>query len=125
MRQTALMLAAALGSCTAAPPPPAGNAPIPEIAGRIAGPAQRCVLTEQGVGLHIANRNTLTYRSGKTIYVNQVQGNCGGYSQWDTIVVEPIGTQYCTGDLVRSFDPVSKIPGPSCRLGEFIPYTKG
>jgi hypothetical protein len=29
------------------------------------------------------------------------------------------------GDLVRSFDSVSKIPGPSCRLGDFIPYTRG
>lgn len=125
MRQTALLLAATLGSCTAPPPPPVSNAPISEIAGRVAGPAQRCVLTEQGVGMKVANRNTLTLHGGKTIYVNQVQGTCGGFGQWDVLVFEPIGTQYCTGDLVRSFDPVSKIPGPTCRLGEFIPYTKG
>jgi len=26
--------------------------------------------------------------------------------------------------LVRSFDPTSHIPGPTCRMGEFVPYTK-
>lgn len=125
MRTFVIASAAVLASCAAAPPPPANNAPITEIAGRVAGPPERCVLTEQGVGLRVANRNTLTYRSGKKVYVNQVQGTCGGFGQWDVLVLEPIGTQYCAGDLVRSFDPVSKIPGPTCRLGEFVPYTKG
>ena len=124
MRTAVVGLGFAVASCTA-PPPPASNGPIAEIAGRVAGPAQRCVLTQQSAGLQITNRNTLTYRSGKTIYVNQVQGTCGGFGQWDVIVTEPIGTQYCAGDLVRSFVPVSQIPGPTCRLGEFVPYTKG
>lgn len=125
MRSVVIGAIVTLAGCTPAPPPPDNNAPIAEIAGRVAGPAQRCVLTEQGVGLRVANRNTLTYRSGKAVYINRVQGSCGGYGQWDVIVTEPIGTQHCAGDLVRSFDPVSKIPGPSCRLGEFVPYTRG
>lgn len=116
---------AALTGCTAPPAPAANNTPIAAIEGRVAGPPQRCVLTEQGTGLTPVNRNTVTYRSGKTVWVNQMQGTCGGFRQWDVMVIEPIGTQYCAGDLVRSFDAVSKIPGPTCRLGEFIPYTKG
>ena len=124
MRNVVIASAVVLSSCTAAPPPPANNAPIAAIAGRVAGPPQRCVLTEQGTGLQPVNRNTVTYRSGRTIWVNQMQGTCGGFGQWDVMVSEPIGSQYCAGDLVRSIDPISKIPGPACRLGEFVPYTK-
>ena len=124
MRTAVISLAVAVAGCNAPPPPTTSNSPISEIAGRVAGLAQRCVLMEQGVGLRVANRNTFTYRSGETIWVNRVQGSCGGFGQWDTIVTEPIGTQHCRGDLVRSFDPVSRIPGPSCQLGDFVPYTR-
>ena len=67
----------------------------------------------------------LLYRNGSKLWVNQLQDGCGGFGRWDVLVTEPIGTQYCRGDLIRSFDPVSKIPGPSCRLGDFVPYTRG
>jgi hypothetical protein len=125
MRNVVIILGLTVASCTAPPPPAASNAPIAQLAGRVAGQPQRCVLTEQGVGLQPVNRNTVTLQSGKTIWVNQMQGTCGGFGLWDVMVTEPVGTQHCAGDLVRSFDPVSKIPGPSCRLGEFVPYTKG
>ena len=125
MRTAFITLAvAALAGCTA-PPPVASNAPIAEIAGRVAGPAQRCVTTTQSQGLQVANRNTLLYRNGSKLWVNQLQDGCGGFGRWDVLVTEPIGTQYCRGDLIRSFDPVSKIPGPSCRLGDFVPYSRG
>jgi len=39
-------------------------------------------------------------------------------------VTEPIGSQYCRGDIVRSFDRQSRIPGPACILGDFVPYTR-
>ena len=123
MRIAFVGLAAALGSCTA-PPPVQPNAPIAELAGRVAGPAQRCVSTRQGESLTPANRNTLLYGQGKTIFVNEFQGGCGGFSRWDVLVLEPFGSQYCRGDLVRSIDPVSRIPGPACRLGDFIPFTR-
>ncbi|NUT01051.1 MAG: hypothetical protein HOP96_08765 [Sphingomonas sp.] len=123
MRIAFIGLTAMLAGCTA-PPPVASNAPLAEIAGRVAGPAQRCVTTTQSEGLHAANRSTLTVRSGRTIWVNHLQDGCSGFGQWDVLVTEPIGTQYCSGDLVRSFDSLSKIPGPSCRLGEFIPFTR-
>jgi len=124
MRTALIGLGFTLASCTATPPPPASDAPIAAIAGRVAGPPKRCILTEMGNGLQPIDRNTVTYRSGKTVWINHMQGTCGGFGQWDVMVTEPLGTQHCAGDLVRSFDPISKIPGPTCRLGEFIPYTK-
>jgi hypothetical protein len=125
MRTAFIASAVALVGCTAAPPPPANNAPIAQLAGRVAGEPKHCVLTDSGQGLTPVNRNTVIYQSGKTIWVNQMQGTCGGFGQWDIMVTEPIGTQHCAGDLVRSIDMHSRIPGPTCRLGEFVPYTKG
>ena len=124
MRFITVCLLPALAGCTAPPPTAPSNAPIAEIAGRLAGAPQRCVATRQSEGFRAANRNTLLLRRGKSIWVNQLQGGCGSFGQWDVLVTEPIGTQHCEGDLIRSFDPVSKIPGPTCRLGAFIPYRK-
>ena len=124
MRFVTICLGAALAGCAAPPPPVANNAPIADIAGLVAGTPERCVGTTQGEGFRAVNRNTLVLRRGKSVWVNQPQGGCGGFGQWDVMVTEPIGTQYCEGDLIRSFDPVSKIPGPTCRFGAFIPYTR-
>lgn len=124
MRTVFIASVVTLAGCTAAPPPPANNAPIAQLAGRVAGEPKHCVSTGNGQSLTPVNRNTVLYGSGKTIWVNTMQGNCGGFGQWDIMVTEPLGTQHCKGDLVRSVDPVSRIPGPTCRLGEFVPYTK-
>ena len=124
MRFVTICLVPVLAGCTTPPPPVSNNAPIAEIAGRVAGARERCVVTSQSEGFRAANRNTLLLRRGKSIWVNQLKDNCGGFGQWDILVTEPIGTQHCEGDLVRSFDPVSKIPGPTCQLGAFIPYTR-
>ena len=42
----------------------------------------------------------------------------------DIPIFEPTASSYCRGDIVRSVDRDSHIPGPSCVLGEFIPYTR-
>ena len=123
MRPPVICLAAVLAGCSS-PPPAAWNPPIAEIEGRVAGTPQRCVTIQQSNSLRPANRSTLLYRSGSTTWINHVQGDCGSFGQWDVLVTEPLGTQYCMGDLVRSFDPTSHIPGPTCRMGEFVPYTK-
>ncbi len=91
MRIAFIGLAAALAGCTA-PPPVADNAPIAEIAGRVAGPAQRCILLNQSEGLHAANRSTLAVGSGKTVWVNHLMDGCSGFGRWDVLVTEPIGT---------------------------------
>jgi hypothetical protein len=124
MRFVSICLVSVLAGCAAPPPTLLNNAPIADIAGMVAGAPQRCAGTTQSEGLRAANRNTLLLRRGRSVWVNQLQDGCGGFGQWDVIVTEPIGTQHCEGDLVRSFDPVTKIPGPACRLGAFIPYTR-
>jgi len=123
MRTLAFALAVTVTGCTAPPPPAASSTAIPELEGRVAGAPQRCVTTQQGAGLHVAGPHTLTYHDGRTIWVNSVPG-CSPLKFSDFLVLEPVGSQYCSGDFVRTRDNVSLIPGPGCRLNEFVPYTK-
>jgi hypothetical protein len=64
----------------------------------------------------------LLYGSGRTLWVNRL-GSCAFRSD-DILVTEPTGSEHCRGDLVRSFDRTSHIPGPSCVLGDFVPYSR-
>jgi hypothetical protein len=114
---------ATVAGCTAAPPPPASPIALPELAGRTAGAPERCVTTQHSEGLHVAGPHTLTYRDGRTIWVNAVP-ECSPLKYSDILVVEPVGSQYCRGDFVRTRDNQSFLPGPGCRLSEFVPYRK-
>ena len=63
------------------------------------------------------------YGSGKTIWVNALGGGCRfGFN--DIPIFEPTVSAYCRGDIVRSVDRDSHISGPSCVLGEFVPFTR-
>jgi hypothetical protein len=117
------MLAAAVVACAMSGNPTTSQA-IPELAGRAAGSPQRCVLNQQNQNLHIVDARTITYGSGKTIWVNRLGGDCPGMDPTDALVVEPAGSQYCRGDRIRPIDPTNPFPGPVCILGDFVPYTR-
>lgn len=69
------------------------------------------------------NRDTLLYGRGRTIWANHLAPGCG-FSPSDTLVVQPIGSDYCRGDFLRSVDPASHFPAASCYLSDFVPYTR-
>ena len=124
MRLRAILVALLVGSCAAPQPEP--QQPPRELAGRVAGPAQKCALIQQSESLRVSdtNRHVLIYGSGgRTLWANHLGSQCG-FGRDDVLVTEPIGSYYCRGDLVRSFDRYSRIPGPSCILGEFAPYRR-
>jgi hypothetical protein len=123
MKTRALVLAMLLESCTAPQPGPASGQS--ELAGRVAGKPERCVLIERDEALRVdeGNRHTLLYGHGGRIWANHLAPNCG-FNRGDVLVIKPIGSDYCRGDFVRSFDPVSRFPGASCVLGDFVPYTR-
>ena len=118
------LLALALASCAAPPPGVEQQSPPLELAGLAAGPPERCVTinSQQSFRTSDNNRHVLLYGNGRTIYANQL-GQCR-FAPDDILVTEPIGSQYCRGDIVRSFDRQSRIPGPACILGDFVPYTR-
>jgi hypothetical protein len=123
MKHRIILLALVAGSC-AAPQPEAPQRPPIELAGRTAGPPQRCALIQPSVSLRASdtNRHTLIYGSGRTVWANNL-GQCG-FGSDDVLVTELIGSSYCRGDIVRSFDRFSRIPGPSCVLSDFVPYRR-
>lgn len=124
MRSIPLLLLGFLVSC-AVPAPEPMPGPSPELAGRSAGPPQHCITIEPSSGLRVADgdRHTLLNGSGRLIYSNSLGPHCG-FGWNDILVFQPLGTEYCRGDIVRSADRSSGIPGPSCVLGDFIPHTR-
>ena len=121
MRITAVVLAAAIVGCTS-PPPPSSDA-LPELAGLTAGKPERCISRRETNGLYIAGRHTIAVRDGTTLWINDVPG-CVMRKSSDILVIEPVGPQYGSGDFVRTRDDISLLPGPGCRLNDFVPYTK-
>ncbi|HEY4071461.1 MAG TPA: hypothetical protein VGM04_07895 [Sphingomicrobium sp.] len=125
MRFAAVSFAAMLVGCAAPEPPPKPPQQPRELAGRVAGPPERCVLIQPSEALRVSenDRQTLLYGTGRTIWANRVGPGCG-FSRDDILVSEPIGSHYCHGDVVRSFDRFTRIPANSCRLGDFVAYTR-
>ena len=93
-----------------------------ELAGRTAGEAQRCIPTQQIQNLTIVDRSTVVQRSGRTIWVNRLEGECPGLRPHSTLIAEVHGSQHCRGDLVRGLEPGASIAGPRCPLGDWVPY---
>jgi hypothetical protein len=122
MRIGGLMLTAILGSCAVPPPAPYAPRQAVELAGRVAGAPQRCVSmqTDGAMRPSSTDRGTLIYGNGRTIWINRLSPGCG-FDQSDVLVLEPLGSSYCANDIVRSID-TSRMPGPSCILGQWIPY---
>ena len=102
----------------------AADAQVAELAGRTAGSPQSCVTALRGESLRVLDDSRLAYGSGRALWVNQLRGRCPGLDRTDALVVEGTGSQYCSGDKVRSLDPVTGATGPFCILGDFIPYSR-
>lgn len=88
------------------------------------GAPQRCVGISSTGSLRIVDRATVTYASGSTLWVNRLAMPCAGVTGSDIPVMEPSGSQYCRGDVVRTIDHRTGIPGPACVLGDFVPYRR-
>lgn len=114
--------ALAVGCVTSLPPP--STMRITELAGRTAGAPQRCVPIEQAEALRLGGSHAIIYGRGTTVWVNRLAADCAGLDRSYVLSAESIGSQYCRGDLVRSFEPISRTPGPACILGDFIPYRR-
>jgi hypothetical protein len=123
MRLHWIAFCASLCACSSAPPPAAAPGQIAELAGRTAGPPQQCVTMRPNENLRtVQDGHTLIYSSGSAVFVNHL-GSCR-FGRNDTLIIERTGFDLCRGEIIRSRDAVSRVPGPSCILGDFIPYTR-
>ena len=121
MRLAVLLLAFTAAGCAAPQPEPSREAV--ELVGRTAGAPEHCVMIREGEAVRVSDtdRHTLLYGSGKTIWANRLGPACS-FRRDDVLVTEPFGSHFCRGDLIRSFDRYSHIPGNTCVLSEFVPY---
>jgi hypothetical protein len=121
-----LPIATALLAAGCSPPIAlSGSAVATETAGRIAGPAQGCISSSPQEGLRVLDAATLAYGHGRAIYVNSLGARCPGLEPTGTLIVEPsLGGQYCRGDHVRGREMGAIISGPTCILGDWVPYRK-
>src|SRR5438552_5894341 len=123
--RTLTFIALAVAACAFSPLPVQQQQGLPpELVGRAAGPPEHCVSIESLETLRISeDPHVLLYGSGKTIWANPLPGQCS-FRTDDILVTERHGPLYCRGDFVRSLGRESKIPGPGCALGDFIPYKR-
>jgi hypothetical protein len=96
------------------------------LGGKVAGEPVRCISGSTASNVIRVSDDMLLYRvSGRLVYQNQLRGSCPGLARdSDVIVSEQYGSQLCSGDTIRLVDRMSKIPGPVCILGDFVPYRK-
>ena len=126
MKPSTVLLSALLAvSCAAPQPSSSPRRPAEELVGRTAGAAQRCVLIQSDLALRVSDsdRHTLLYGSGRTIWANDLGTQCGLGAD-DLLISEPLGSYHCRGDLIRSVDRLTRIPGPACILSDFVPYNR-
>ncbi len=93
-----------------------------ELSGLVAGEPETCISATSSSGLTIVDRQTLTYRQGRTLWVNRLPAECPGLRPLATLIVEVQGSRYCRYDRVRAIEAGASIPGPTCLLGDFTPY---
>lgn len=121
MRIFAITLLAVTASCMTPPPPSGAVHPRHSLAGRVAEPPVQCVPRRpQEALLVLEDGRTLSYRYGNIVYRTEVQSACPGLRPQSSIVVESIGSRYCSGDRIRVIDPGA--PGHICAIGPFTPY---
>jgi hypothetical protein len=96
--------------------------PADELAGRLAGAPQSCVPSLPNESLRVLNSSTIAFGFGSTIYINHFGAPCPGVEQLNTLIVDVQTDRYCRGDRVRGLEPGAIIAGPTCILGDWIPY---
>ena len=126
MRGAAILAALALAGCAAGRADPGSQDAADlaaALAGRTAGPAQRCIDASLPGGPQVIG-DALLYREGRRLWVSHAVGGCPSLRGDPIPIVEVSGGQLCENDRFRTIDRGSiGIPGPYCRFGPFVPYT--
>ncbi|MBL8651640.1 MAG: hypothetical protein JNL35_14710 [Sphingopyxis sp.] len=97
-----------------------------QLMGKVAGEPVRCLLSGSNYQTIRVSDDILLYRqSGRLVYRNDLKGSCPGLARDnDIMVVRQFGGSTCSGDFFHLVDRSSGIRGPTCVLGDFVPYRK-
>lgn len=123
MKPSFLILPLTLAACAVPQPAPQPQRHASELAGRTAGAPKACIPIYRTDALRVSedDPHMLLYGRGATVWASWLAPGCG-FSHSDVLITESHDGRYCRGDLVRSSNGISNIPGPTCVLGEFVPY---
>ena len=126
-----LVIASALASCSASPPP-TGMAPADQerlaalTAGKVAGPPTSCLPMWRSNDMIVIDEHNIVFRdNSKRLYLNHMDpAGClnidGGRN---ALVTRTTTTSLCRGDIAEVLDTASRMTIGSCVFGDFIPYT--
>lgn len=93
------------------------------IEGRVAGEPVNCINAPRSTKLQVIERVGVVYDAGNTVYVARPT-NANALGTNNALVIERLGSQLCTSDMVRTFDRyVGNISGVVF-FDKFVPYTK-
>lgn len=97
-----------------------------QLAGKVPGPPEKCLPNFRTTDTIRVSDSILLYRaSGNLVYRNDLKSSCPGLARdSDIMVVRQFGSSACSGDFFHLVDRSSGIRGPTCVLGEFVPYRK-
>ncbi|HEX7871787.1 MAG TPA: hypothetical protein VF475_02680 [Sphingobium sp.] len=93
--------------------------------GKVPGKPVSCVPLNlsSGGGPTAISDDILIYRVNRNlVYRNDLNGRCSGISTGSTLVLQPMIGQYCRNDIAYVVDLQTGMRGPSCALGDFVPY---
>lgn len=131
MRVPAITLLAMVAGCAGGGPAAAPDA-ASEATARAVGDPVRCIDPRRIIGRRVAGPTSLVFELTGVTYRNDLPEPCPGLGRgpdFKLIQLEVFGSQVCSGDSFRAFDPVeAKAVGaqafPRCRLGAFTPIAR-
>lgn len=95
------------------------------LAGRTPGKPETCVSPSRIGTPQIIGNRILLYRDGRRMWRNDLPEACPGLNDDAIVVSEIYGGQVCRNDQFYTLQRTGgSIPGPRCRLGNFVPWDK-
>jgi hypothetical protein len=124
---TALFTAAVLltvPAAVSAKPKLTGEERLAKVIGdRVPGEPVSCISQFQTRDMEVIDKTALVYRNGSTIYVNRPK-NADDLDDDDVLVTKLHGSQFCSLDIVQTYDRSGHFWNGFVSLGEFVPYRR-
>ena len=130
MTKFVILLATATGlsACAMGEPQPIRSDAMQQkynqlLAGKTPGPTDSCLPLHRTHDMTVIDEQTLLFRDGRTVWVNNMKASCTGLNRvGHAIVNNTFGAQLCSGDIARVVDTNTGITVGSCAYGDFMSY---
>jgi hypothetical protein len=96
------------------------------IAGRSAGGTVACLSHHRTDQMVVIDDNTVAFKDGQTVYVNNLRGPCSGLGSgfYALRTQTSGGIGLCRGDIAEVVDTNTGFARGSCSLGDFVTYRR-